>query len=162
MMTENLKRSSTGIAAALGLALAATPLWAQQPQEAGSEAAKNEAEKVGMRDVEEVTGSSVLKGTSATDSVLYMIVGPAGNLLALAAPLPAPSGSAEGSAAQAAPSGNENTGAASKAGEPAEEGFMATQAQPATPNMWDPVAVESAIRQLELGTRAAAGEVAEN
>ena len=163
MMTTNWKRSGTGIAAALGLALAAPPLWAQQLQETGSEAAKTQAEKAGMRDVEEVTGTSVLKGTSGTDSVLYMIVGPAGDLLALAAPLPASPTSSEGSETQTAPSGDDSgTGAAPEAGEPAEGGFMATQAQPATPGMWYPAAVESAIRQLELGTRAAAGEVPEN
>ncbi|GHG37171.1 hypothetical protein GCM10017322_39940 [Paracoccus aerius] len=39
---------------------------------------------------------------------------------------------------------------------------MATQAQPAMPNMWDPATVESGMRQLELGTRAAAGEIQEN
>ncbi|MBL3675777.1 hypothetical protein [Paracoccus aerius] len=175
MTTTNWKTCSKHVAAAFGLALAAGPLWAQQSQDsastqaAGNENAKSQAEKVGMRDVEDVKGSSVLKGTSPTNTILYMIVGPSGELLALAAPLPAPSGSPAASDAQASSaSGGSSTGSqpassnAPEAGEPAESGYMATQAQPAMPNMWDPATVESGMRQLELGTRAAAGEIQEN
>lgn len=175
MTTTNWKTCSKQVAAAFGLALAAGPLWAQHSQDsastqaAGSEAAKSQAEKVGMRNVEDVKGSSVLKGTSPADTVLYMIVGPAGELLALATPLPGSSGHPAASDAQGSSTGEgSNSGSqaasnsASKAGEAAESGYMATQAQPAMPNMWDPAAVENGIRQLELGTRAAAGEIQEN
>jgi hypothetical protein len=162
--------------------LAAGPLWAQQsqdsastqaasegqnagqqqtsPQAAGSEAAKSQAEKVGMRNVEDVKGTNVLKGTSATDIVVYMIVGPAGELLALAAPLPGPLGSPAASDARAGSTSSESgtegqstSSNAPQAGEPAESGYMAT------PNMWDPATVESGMRQLELGTRSVAGEI---
>ena len=83
-----------------------------------------------------------------------MIVGPSGELLALAAPLPADSGAKTGSTES-----QDGSEAATEAGEPAESGFMATQAQPASPQMWDPSSVEQGMRQLELGTRGAAGEV---
>lgn len=168
--------------------LAAGPLWAQQsqdsastqaasegqnagqqqtsPQAAGSEAAKSQAEKVGMRNVEDVKGTNVLKGTSATDIVVYMIVGPAGELLALAALLPGPLESPAASDARAGSTSSESgtegqstSSNAPQAGEPAESGYMATQAQPATSNMWDPATVESGMRQLELGTRSVAGEL---
>lgn len=190
MTTTNWKIGNLAVAAALSLLQATGSLWAQQSQDgdlaqaasdtqdaaqrsssqaANSEAAKSQAEKVGMRDVEDVKGSSVLKGTSPTDTILYMIVGPSGELLALAAPLPAPSGSPAASDAQASStSGGSSTGSqpassnAPEAGEPAESGYMATQAQPAMPNMWDPATVESGMRQLELGTRAAAGEMPKN
>ncbi len=175
MTTMNRKIGSLAAAVAFSLPLAAGPLWAQQSQDststhaAGSEAAKSQAEKAGMRNVEDVKGSSVLKGTSATDTLIYMIVGPSGELLALAAPLPGPSGSSGASEAQAGSTGSgsgtesqSTSSNAPQAGEPAESGYMATQAQPAMPNMWDPATVESGMRQLELGTRAAAGEIPKN
>ena len=88
-----------------------------------------------------------------------MIVGPSGELLAVAAPLPGSADTGGNSESQAA--GQNNAEVPPEAGEPAESGFMATQVQPATPNMWDPGAVEQGMRQLELGIRGAAGEVSE-
>lgn len=124
-------------------------------QAANSENAMRQAEQAGMQGVEAMQGTTILKGKSSTNADVYMIVGPTGELLALAAPLPGGSGTTEAST-----DGQEGSQQApAKAGEPAESGFMATQAQPATPNMWDPAAIEQGMRQLELGTRGAAGEV---
>ena len=116
--------------------------------------AKNQAEQSGMQGVEPVQGATILKGKASTNADVYMIVGPSGELLALAAPLPADSGAKTGSTES-----QDGSEAATEAGEPAESGFMATQAQPASPQMWDPSSVEQGMRQLELGTRGAAGEV---
>ena len=118
------------------------------------DAAKNQAEQSGMQGVEPVQGATILKGKASTNADVYMIVGPSGELLALAAPLPANSGAKTGSTES-----QDGSEAAPEAGEPAESGFMATQAQPASPQMWDPSSVEQGMRQLELGTRGAAGEV---
>ncbi|WP_306752926.1 hypothetical protein [Paracoccus actinidiae] len=118
------------------------------------DAAKNQAEQSGMQGVEPVQGATILKGKASTNADVYMIVGPSGELLALAAPLPADSGAKTGSTES-----QDGSEAATEAGEPAESGFMATQAQPASPQMWDPSSVEQGMRQLELGTRGAAGEV---
>ena len=118
------------------------------------DAAKNQAEQSGMQGVEPVQGATILKGKASTNADVYMIVGPSGELLALAAPLPADSGAKTGSTES-----QDGSEAATEAGEPAESGFMATQAQPASPQMWDPSSVEHGMRQLELGTRGAAGEV---
>ena len=118
------------------------------------DAAKNQAEQSGMQGVEPVQGATILKGKASTNADVYMIVGPSGELLALAAPLPADSGAKTGSTES-----QDGSEAAPEAGEPAESGFMATQAQPASPQMWDPSSVEHGMRQLELGTRGAAGEV---
>ena len=118
------------------------------------DAAKNQAEQSGMQGVEPVQGATILKGKASTNADVYMIVGPSGELLALAAPLPANSGAKTGSTES-----QDGSEAAPEAGEPAESGFMATQAQPASPQMWDPSSVEHGMRQLELGTRGAAGEV---
>lgn len=118
------------------------------------DAAKNQAEQSGMQGVEPVQGATILKGKASTNADVYMIVGPSGELLALAAPLPANSGPKTGSTES-----QDGSEAAPGAGEPAESGFMATQAQPASPQMWEPSSVEQGMRQLELGTRGAAGEV---
>ncbi|TGN43640.1 hypothetical protein E4L95_20445 [Paracoccus liaowanqingii] len=120
-----------------------------------SDAAKSQAEQAGMQDVEAMLGTTILKGKSATNADVYMIVGPSGELLAVAGPLPGQSGGSS----QSASDGQGSAATAPEAGEPAQGGFMATQAQPATPNMWDPAAVEQAMRQLELGQRGAVGEV---
>lgn len=124
----------------------------------GSDAAKRQAEQAGMQNVQSVEGASVLTGSSRTNAQIFMIVGPAGDLLAIAAPLPGTEQTGAGSSAGGTQGGS---GDMPEAGEPAESGFMATQTQPATPNMWDPAAVERGMEQLELGTRGAAGEVSE-
>lgn len=123
-----------------------------------SEAAKGQAEQAGMQQVQPMQGITVLKGKSANQEDVFMIVGPSGELLALAAPLPAQSGNSESNSAPAE-TAQDASDTPPEAGEPAESGFMATQAQPASPNMWDPATVENGMRQLELGTRGAAGEV---
>nr|WP_162623825.1 hypothetical protein [Paracoccus saliphilus] len=122
------------------------------------QAAQGQAEQAGMQQVQPMQGMTVLRGRSANQDEVYMIVGPSGELLALAAPLPAQSGDA-GNASSPEAAGQDTSAMPPEAGEPAESGFMATQAQPATQNMWDPAAVEHGMRQLELGIRGAAGEV---
>lgn len=127
--------------------------------EAGNaEAAQGQAEQAGMQQVQPVQGTTVLKGKSANQDDVFMIVGPSGELLALAAPLPAQSSDSETSSTSDG-GADDSASMPPEAGEPAESGFMATQAQPARPNMWDPATVEQGMRQLELGTRGAAGEV---
>lgn len=123
-----------------------------------TEAARGQAEQAGMEQVQPVQGTTVLKGKSSNQDDVYMIVGPSGELLALAAPLPAQS-SANGNSSPSEGGAQSSSNMPPEAGEPAESGFMATQAQPASPNMWDPATVEHGMRQLELGTRGAAGEV---
>ncbi|MFC0202580.1 hypothetical protein [Paracoccus rhizosphaerae] len=127
-------------------------------QNANAEAARGQAEQAGMQQVQPMQGTTVLRGKSENQADVFMIVGPSGELLALAAPLPEQSGdSGNGSSPEASAQDSPDT--PPEAGEPAESGFMATQAQPASPNMWDPATVEQGMRQLELGTRGAAGEV---
>ena len=121
-----------------------------------SDAAKSQAEQVGIQNVEPVRGATVLKGASPSNAEIYMIVGRSGELLALAAPLPGQSGGQTPSAGSEVSAGDYPDAA-----EPAQSGYLATQTQPATPNMWDPGAVEGAMQQLELGTRGAVGEVIE-
>lgn len=119
------------------------------------QSATQQAEQLGMQGVREVQGAFVLEGTSPTATPIFMIVGPNGELLALAAPI-APSGQA------GTPTGateGQATGDTPEAGEPAQSGYMATQTQPASPNMWDPAMVEGAMQRLELGAGGVAGEV---
>ena len=106
--------------------------------------AMQKAEQVGIQDARAVEGAFVLQGTSPTATPILLIVGPSGELLAIAAPLVAPSATQSGSA-----SGQSGTSTTPQAGEPAQSGYMATQTNPASPDMWDPVAVESAMRSLE-------------
>jgi hypothetical protein len=139
----------SGVAA---LALSAAPAWAQDtgsgeaPDQAMRDQAMQSAEGAGMQDVGDVPGAFVLQGTTAAGVPVMMIVGPTGELLALAAPV---------GAFQPA------SGEAPQPGEPAESGYMATQAQPASPQVWDPALVEAAVKSLELGMRGAAGEVSQ-
>ena len=121
-----------------------------------SDAAISQAEQVGIQNVEPVQGAAVLKGASPSNAELYMIVGPSGELLALAAPLPGQSGGQTDSAGSGVSAGDYPDAA-----EPAQSGYLATQTQPATPNMWDPGAVEGAMQQLELGIRGTVGEATE-
>ena len=159
----------TGVAA---LALLAAPALAQeaataeQPAAGGQQAAAagdpqmmmdtaiQSAEGVGMTSVAAVEGAFVLQGLSATGEPILMAVGPAGELLGIANPLLSPS--AEQTAATG--TATAETGSAEAAeGEPAEEGFMATQTQPASPQMWDPSAFEGHTQGSGGAAGAAAG-----
>ena len=95
-----------------------------------------------MQDVAALEGAFVLQGISATGMPILMVVGPAGELLGLANPILAPS------AEQTAATGTATAEEGAEAGEPAESGYMATQTQPASPQMWDPEAVEGALQSL--------------
>ncbi len=113
------------------------------------------AQGVGVADAAEVAGAFVLQGTSPTGAPIMMVVGPAGELLALATPfmLAAPGGEAGGAAGgvtDVAPTSAE-TGSEPQAGEAADEGFMATQTQPASPGMWDPAQVDGAMQSMGGG-----------
>lgn len=168
---------------AAALALLATPILAQDAgtqdgaDTAGGamwDTARQSAESAGMSDVQNIEGAFVLQGTSQAGLPVLMIVGSSGELLALAAPIAAPgAGGATGqesggaSAGQASGASSEDPAAASAAdaapepGQPADSGFMATQADPASPHAWDPMIVEGAMRQLELGMRDMAGQISE-
>lgn len=111
------------------------------------------AESVGITQVGDVAGAMVLQGTSPTGLPILMVVGPAGELLALATPL-------AGAVTGVEPTAAGTTGAEPQAGEPAQEGFMATQTQPASPQAWDPAMVEGAMRSLG-GEAATTGETPE-
>jgi hypothetical protein len=144
----------TGAAA---LALSAAPALAQEAATGDQpmrDAAIQSAQGAGMQGVSGLEGAFVLQGMSATGVPVLMVVGPAGELLALATPIVVPTAAAGAEAAAEAAAGAE-----AEAGEPAEGGYMATQADPASPQMWDPAAVEGAMQSLELGLRGAAGEV---
>ncbi|MGR3249223.1 MAG: hypothetical protein ACU0DH_00480 [Paracoccus sp. (in: a-proteobacteria)] len=71
-------------------------------QNANAEAAQGQAEQAGMQQVQSMQGTTVLRGKSANQADVFMIVGPSGELLALASPLPAESGdSGNGSSSEA-------------------------------------------------------------
>lgn len=86
-----------------------------------------------------------------------MIVNPPGVLVGIGAPLETAETSASGGAG---PDGVDMTTTSSissdqqaeqpQAGEPADSGYMATQAQPASPQMWDPESVEHNMMRLGL------------
>lgn len=124
----------------------------------GSDAAKRKAEQAGMQNVQSVEGATVLEGSTSTIAKVFMIVGPEGDLLAVATPLPVPATNQTGSGSGSTKD-KDTSAQMPEAGEPAQSGYMATQTRPATPGMWDPAAVEGAMQQLELGTRGVAGEV---
>jgi hypothetical protein len=137
-------RSTTFIGAA-ALALLAVPAMAQEAATGDQQirdTAMQSAQGVGIQDVAAVEGALVLQGISATGLPVLMVVGPSGELLGIANPILSPT--AEQTAATGTATAEE--GAAPTEGEPAESGYMATQAQPAAPQMWDPAAVESALQ----------------
>lgn len=162
---------------ATALALLTAPALAQEsatgaaaPDQQAREMAMQSAEGVGMQNVGDVEGAFVLQGVSPTGTPIMMVVAPTGELLALAAPIggmkppagtdPAAAPQAGGAPASEAPA----SGAPAEApppGEPAQSGFMATQANPASPQMWDPATVETGMQRLELGVGGAAGEVSD-
>ena len=116
-------------------------------------AAVQSAQDVGLQNVRSLDSAFVLEGDMQSGTQIYMIVGQAGELLAVATPL-----SSQGAAGASGETGAQ-TNAEPVPGEPAQSGYMATQVNPATPGMWDPVQVEGAMRNLELGLRGVAGEV---
>ncbi|TNC60393.1 hypothetical protein [Rubellimicrobium roseum] len=149
-----MTRSTWTAAAALGLmagAAAAQDAGTGGDQQMRDTAIQN-AQTVGIPDAQHLEGAVVLQGTSSTGTPILVVVGPAGELLALANPMAPPSGAAP----QAAPASDGSAAAEPAPGEPAEEGFMATQTQPMEPQMWDPAAVEGELQRLQ-GTGAASG-----
>ena len=149
----------TGAAA---LALLAGPVLAQETpvdNQQMRDAAIQSAQSVGIQSAQPVEGAFVLQGISPQGGPLLMVVGPAGELLAIATPISLPTSAEEDAAtagaeagataqAGATDAGSEQAATEPAEGEPAEEGFMATQTQPASPNMWDPAAVEGAMQGL--------------
>jgi hypothetical protein len=148
----------------MALGLLAGPALAQETpadNQQVRDAAIQSAQAVGVQSVQPVEGALVLQGISASGGPLLMVVGPAGELLGIATPIALPTpGEADAAAADAAGTGAEagttetasDQAAAPAEGEPAEEGFMETQAQPATPGMWDPAAFEGAGQGAGGGT----------
>lgn len=116
------------------------------------DAAIQSAQGVGIADAQPLEGAFALQGTSPTGTPIIMVVGPAGELLAIATTLMvSPPGGAAGDVTDVEPTSAETgaeAGTEPAAGEPAQEGFMATQTQPASPGMWDPSMVEGAMQGL--------------
>jgi len=140
------------------LALMNAPVLAQDAASGDQQmrdTAIQSAQGVGLQDVRGMEGAIVLEASTSRGMPVLVVVGPAGELLGLATPVAVlGAGPAAGTAA-----GAEGASAEPAAGEPAESGFMATQADPASPQMWDPAGVEGAMRSLELGLGGVAGEV---
>jgi len=154
-------------AAALGLL--AGPVLAQETpadNQQVRDAAIQSAQGVGIQSVQAVEGAFVLEGISAQGGPLLMVVGPAGELLAIATPISVPTPGEEGAAAAgeattgaaATEAGSDQAAADPAEGEAAQEGFMATQTQPATPGMWDPSAFEGAMQGAGGGAAGGAEE----
>ena len=125
------------------------------------DAAIQSAEGVGITNVGDLAGAFVLQGTSPTGAPILMIVGPAGELVALATPIAGGVTGVEPTAADAGAAAGAATGAEAEAGEPAESGFMATQTQPAGSQMWDPAAIEGAMQGLGSGEGTTTGTAAD-
>ena len=152
----------TGAAA---LALLAGPALAQEASADNQQrldAAIQSAQGVGIQSAQAVERAFVLEGLSPQGGPLLMVVGPAGELLAIATPIGVPTPAEEEVAATGAgataeagttDAGSDQAATEPAEGEPDEEGFIATQTQPASPGMWDPTAVEGAM----LGVGGAAG-----
>ncbi|MEH6718445.1 MAG: hypothetical protein V7704_06140 [Aurantimonas endophytica] len=141
---------------------------------ASQDKAMKSAEGAGMTNVAVVDRAFVLEGTNAAGNPVYMIVNPPGMLLGIGAPM-ATSAASQGKDAAATSStgssASESTAAndagtdpatmsstensvEAMAGEPAKSGYMATQVNPATPDVWDPATVESRMRDMGLDKRA--------
>lgn len=113
------------------------------------------AQGAGLRDVRGMDGAIVLEASTSGGMPVLVVVGPAGEFLGLATPIAALGRAPATTTALA----TEGASAEPAGGEPADSGFMATQADPASPQMWDPAGVEGAMRSLELGLGGVAGEV---
>jgi len=110
--------------------------------------ATKSAEGIGMKNVAIVDRAFVLEGVNAAGNKVFMIVNPPGVLVGLGAPV-------ETASASGAGTDNETTASVSdtdepQPGEPAKSGYMATQAHPASPQMWDPEPVENSMQRLGL------------
>ena len=113
-------------------------------------AAKN-AETAGLKDVTVLDRAFVLQGTNAAGNPVFLIVDPPGVLVGIGGPLDASDNAADGTASTTTTSdAGTSESVAEKAGEPAKSGYMATQAQPATPGMWDPEGVERRMKEMGL------------
>lgn len=144
----------TGAAALALLALPAVAQEAATGDQQMRDAAIQSAQGAGIQDVAAVEGAFILQGLSSSGFPVLMIVGPSGELLGIANPMLSPT--AEQTAATGAATAE--AGAEPVEGEPAESGFMATQTQPASPQMWDPAMVEGAMQGLGGATGGATTE----
>lgn len=117
--------------------------------QAAHDSAMKNAEGVGMQNVRILDRVFVVEGTTEAGRQVYMIVNPPGALIGIGAPIVADASAGSDS------SGIDTTTTSSTtptAGEPADSGYMATQAHPASPQMWDPEAVENSMQDLGLDT----------
>ncbi|MDY8110810.1 hypothetical protein U0C82_16845 [Fulvimarina sp. 2208YS6-2-32] len=159
---------------ATALALFVSPVFAQDPSQApaaqtdaqssGSassaddrmarDSAMESAKGAGMSDVTVVERAFVLQGTNAAGNPVFMIVDPPGALLGIGAPIAVAATSPGSSDASRSADAETADGTAKTveemAGEPAQTGYMATQTDPASPQMWDPMMVEQQMRDLGL------------
>jgi hypothetical protein len=130
-------------AAALGLMAGAALAQEVDPTagagQAAQDAAVQSAQAAGFADAQPLEGAFVLQGTSPTGSPILMVVGPGGELLALANMMAMPGATAPAAA---------EAGAEPEAGEAADEGFMATQTAPAEPGMWATEAIAGELERL--------------
>ncbi|MEF2554286.1 hypothetical protein VQ042_23685 [Aurantimonas sp. A2-1-M11] len=110
--------------------------------------AMQSAKGAGMTDVAIVDRAFVLRGTNAAGNPVFMIVDPPGALIGIGAPIKTAS-SGQGVSEPETTSSTEKT-VEEMAGEPAQSGYMATQVDPASPQMWDPMSVEREMRDLGL------------
>ncbi len=126
--------------------------------------ATRSATQAGMTNVAVIDRAFVLEGTNSAGNKVYMIVNPPGVLVGIGGPVETASadmtsGSATSDASDAAAKADMTvTGSISKddasdkpqAGEPADSGYMATQAQPASPAMWNTEAMERDMKRYSL------------
>lgn len=113
--------------------------------------AMQSAKGAGMTDVAIVDRAFVLRGTNAAGNPVFMIVDPPGALIGIGAPVKtASSGQSTSGASEPETTSSTEKTVEEMAGEPAQSGYMATQVDPASPQMWDPMSVESAMRDLGL------------
>jgi hypothetical protein len=151
------------LASAAGIALLAAPVVAQETSDVtgAMEGAMNgdvrqsaitNAEGAGIQNVRALDEAVVLEGTMSTGMQIYMVVGPSGELLGLATPMsPMGGGGVTGGIGgeAAAGIGGEAAGEEPQNGEAAAEGFGATQAQPASPEMWDNERIQQELSRFE-------------
>jgi len=122
--------------------------------QAAHDSAMKSAEGVGMQNVRILDRVFVVEGTTEAGRQVYMIVNPPGALIGIGAPIVADASAGSGSSAGGS-SGIDTTTTSSTtptAGEPADSGYMATQAHPASAQMWDPEIVENSMQDLGLDT----------
>lgn len=147
-------------------ASASTRTAANEVDRQARDNATRSATQAGMTNVAVIDRAFVLEGTNSAGNKVYMIVNPPGVLVGIGGPVETASadmnsGSATSNASDTAAKANADmtvTGSISKddasdkprAGEPADSGYMATQAQPASPAMWDIEAMDRDMKRFGL------------